>query len=78
MELSRRGFLKLSGAGVGVTALAQIGFSTPAFAAGEELRIAEAMETTTVCPYCSMGCSGRVTPAISPTSRAQRPAALTT
>jgi anaerobic selenocysteine-containing dehydrogenase len=50
MELSRRGFLKLSGAGVGVAALAQIGFSTPAFAADEELRIAEAMETTTVCP----------------------------
>ena len=60
MELSRRGFLKLSGAGVGVAALAQIGFSTPAFAADEELRIAEATETTTVCPYCSMGCSGIV------------------
>jgi len=60
MELTRRGFLKLSGAGVGVAALAQLGFSTPAFAAGEELRITEATETTTVCPYCSMGCSAIV------------------
>jgi formate dehydrogenase major subunit len=60
MELSRRGFLKLSGAGIGVAALAQLGFSTPAFAAGEELRIREATETTTVCPYCSMGCSAIV------------------
>jgi formate dehydrogenase major subunit len=60
MELSRRGFLKLSGAGIGVAALAQLGFSTPAFAASEELRIMEATETTTVCPYCSVGCSAIV------------------
>lgn len=60
MELSRRGFLKLSGAGIGVAALAQLGFSTPAFAAAEELRISEAMESTTVCPYCSLGCSAIV------------------
>jgi formate dehydrogenase major subunit len=60
MELSRRGFLKLSGAGVGVAALAQLGFSTPAYAAGEELRIQSATETTTVCPYCSVGCSAIV------------------
>jgi formate dehydrogenase major subunit len=60
MELSRRGFLKLSGAGIGVAALTQLGFSTPAFAAGEALRISEAKESTTVCPYCSMGCSAIV------------------
>jgi formate dehydrogenase major subunit len=60
MELSRRGFLKLSGAGIGVAALAQLGFSTPAFAAGEALRISEARESTTVCPYCSVGCSAIV------------------
>lgn len=60
MELSRRGFLKLSGAGIGVTALAQLGFSTPALALGEDLRIRDAKETTTVCPYCSIGCSAIV------------------
>jgi formate dehydrogenase major subunit len=60
MELSRRGFLKLSGAGIGVAALAQLGFSTPAFAAGENLRIQQAIETTTVCPFCSVGCSAIV------------------
>lgn len=60
MELSRRGFLKLSGAGIGAAALAQLGFSTPAFAAAEALRISEAAESTTVCPYCSMGCSAIV------------------
>jgi formate dehydrogenase major subunit len=60
MELSRRGFLKLSGAGIGVAALAQLGFSTPAFAAAESLRISEATESTTVCPYCSVGCSAIV------------------
>ncbi|MBC7230482.1 MAG: twin-arginine translocation signal domain-containing protein [Actinobacteria bacterium] len=60
MELSRRSFLKLSGAGIGVTALAQLGFSTTALAAAEELRISEASESTTVCPYCSVGCSAIV------------------
>ncbi len=60
MELSRRSFLKLSGAGIGVAALAQLGFTTPAYAADVELRIREAKESTTVCPYCSMGCSAIV------------------
>lgn len=60
MELSRRGFLKLSGAGIGVAALAQLGFSTPALALADELRIREAKESTTVCPYCSVGCSAIV------------------
>jgi formate dehydrogenase major subunit len=60
MELSRRGFLKLSGAGIGVAALAQLGFSTPAFAVGDALRIQQATETTTVCPFCSVGCSAIV------------------
>lgn len=60
MELTRRGFLKRSGAGIGVVALAQLGYSTPAIAAEEGLRIREAKETTTVCPYCSVGCSAIV------------------
>ena len=52
--------MKLSGAGIGVAALAQLGFSTPAFATAESLRISEAAESTTVCPYCSVGCSAIV------------------
>ena len=60
MELTRRGFLKASGAGIGVAALAQPGFPTAAFADGEKLRIQQAIETTTVCPFCSVGCSAIV------------------
>jgi len=60
MELTRRSCLKLSGAGIGVTALAHLGFTASAYAAGDELRIREAKESTTVCPYCSMGCSAIV------------------
>jgi formate dehydrogenase major subunit len=60
MELTRRGFLKVSGAGIGTIALARLGFNISAYAAGEELRIRTATETTTVCPYCSVGCSAIV------------------
>ncbi len=60
MELTRRGFLKLSGVGLGGLALSQLGFSTPALASGEDLRILTATESTTVCPYCSVGCSAIV------------------
>ncbi len=60
MELSRRNFLKLSGAGIGVAALAQLGFPATALADEKALRISEATESTTVCPYCSMGCSAIV------------------
>ncbi|MHB8781184.1 MAG: twin-arginine translocation signal domain-containing protein, partial [Candidatus Geothermincolia bacterium] len=60
MELTRRGFLKLSGLGLGGLALARLGFSTPALAAAEDLRILTATETTTVCPYCGVGCSAIV------------------
>ncbi|MHB9156135.1 MAG: twin-arginine translocation signal domain-containing protein [Endomicrobiales bacterium] len=60
MELTRRGFLKLSGVGLGGLALSQLGFITPALAAGADLRILTATESTTVCPYCSVGCSAIV------------------
>lgn len=60
MELTRRGFLKLAGAGTGVVALAKLGFDAASLAAGEELRIRRAKETTTVCPYCSVGCAAIV------------------
>ena len=55
MDVSRRDFLKITG---GTLALGSVssGFS-PGEAAAQELRIKNAKQTTTVCPYCSVGCS---------------------
>ncbi len=55
MSVSRRGFLKASIAGgLGVSAL---GFDLkPAYAASRELKIRNAKEYKTVCPYCAVGC----------------------
>jgi len=55
MNVSRRGFLKLSGA---VAAVSGLGLSLkPTAAHAKELKIKYAKETTTICPYCSVGCS---------------------
>ncbi len=55
MELTRRSFLKLSG---GALLLSSLGLNLePAKAYAQELRIKGAKETTTICPYCSVGCS---------------------
>ena len=54
MEVSRRGFLKLSGASV---VLGSLGVNLdPARAYAQQLRIRNAKQTTTICPYCSVGC----------------------
>ena len=54
MGVSRRDFLKFSGAGMAATTL---GLSiAPLEAKAEELAILHAKETTTICPYCSVGC----------------------
>lgn len=55
MDVSRRDFLKITG---GTLALGSVrsGLS-PEEAAAQELRIKNAKQTTTVCPYCSVGCS---------------------
>lgn len=55
MDISRRGFLKLSAVGgLGVSAL---GFDLkPAYAASRQLKIRNAREYKTVCPYCAVGC----------------------
>lgn len=54
MGVSRRNFLKISGAGMAATTL---GLSiAPVEAKAEELSIQHAKETTTICPYCSVGC----------------------
>jgi formate dehydrogenase major subunit len=54
MEVSRRGFLKISGA----TALA-CGQGVPLMpkaAQAQPLKIVYTKETTTICPYCGVGC----------------------
>jgi formate dehydrogenase major subunit len=55
MRVTRRSFLKLSG---GVLAASGIGISLkPVSAYAKPLKIKYAKETTTICPYCSVGCS---------------------
>ena len=55
MSMSRRTFLKASVVGgVGISAL---GFDLrPAYAAVRQLKIRNAREYRTVCPYCAVGC----------------------
>jgi formate dehydrogenase major subunit len=54
MKVSRRSFLQLSALGAGAGAL---GLDlTPAFAAVRQLKIQDAKEFKTVCPYCAVGC----------------------
>ncbi len=55
MGISRRSFLKVSAAGgLGISAL---GFDLkPAYAASRQLKIRNAKEYKTVCPYCAVGC----------------------
>ncbi len=55
MDISRRTFLKVSAAGsAGISAL---GFDLrPAYAASRQLKIRNAREYKTICPYCAVGC----------------------
>jgi len=55
MRVTRRSFLKISGA---VLAAGGIGISIkPVAAYAKPLKIKYAKKTTTICPYCSVGCS---------------------
>ena len=57
MQITRRDFMKISGAAVGGLALSGLGFNlVPVKAYAQELRIRWAKETTTICPYCGVGC----------------------
>ena len=52
IEISRRGFFKLS-----AVAVSALGFDLePARAASRQLKIRNAREYRTVCPYCAVGC----------------------
>jgi formate dehydrogenase major subunit len=56
MEITRRDFLKVSGA-AGTVLLGGLGFDlSPAEAYARELRIKGAKVTTSICCYCSVGC----------------------
>ena len=61
MNISRRGFLKVSGAVGGGVALSSLGFNfSPTRAYADELnkmnRVRIAKQSTTICCYCSCGC----------------------
>lgn len=57
-ELSRRQFLQGSVGGGGALGLAAFGFDAATAAAEvRQLKIQNATETRTVCPYCAVGCS---------------------
>lgn len=59
MKISRRGFLKFTGGSAIAATLAKMGVSLTScqtYLADPALRIKEAKETSTICPYCGSGC----------------------
>ncbi len=57
MDVSRRGFIKLSASSIGATSLTALGFSaTEALAEVRQFKLARTTETRNTCPYCSVGC----------------------
>lgn len=57
MDISRRQFLKFSGASIAGVAFGTLGFDlTPIEAYAYSLRTMHAKQTTTICPYCAVGC----------------------
>ena len=59
IDLSRRGFLKLAGAGVAATSLGAMGFGGAEAAEQARVRafkLASTTETRNTCPYCSVAC----------------------
>jgi len=57
MEMNRRQFLKASGATISGIAIGALGFDvSPIEAYAASLRIMHADQTTTICPYCAVGC----------------------
>lgn len=57
MKLTRRDFLKVSGAATAGLALGGLGFDlSPVHAFSMELRTKDAKETPTICCFCAVGC----------------------
>src|SRR6201991_1964987 len=59
MNLSRRGFIKLTGAGLAASSLGALGFGYTGEALASAVRpykLAAAIETRNTCTYCSVAC----------------------
>jgi len=56
MNLSRRSFLKLTGATAAAATLTGVGLRKASASTGEPLRIKYAKEYPTICTYCGVGC----------------------
>ncbi len=58
MAITRRGFMKMAGAGAACLTLSQLGFDLkPAQAFAAALKTAGAKEVVSICPFCSCGCN---------------------
>ncbi len=63
MRITRRTFFKLSGTSAVGVAIGKLGFDlSPAYAYAVDLKknLKYAKETTTICPYCAVGCGAIV------------------
>src|SRR5262252_191274 len=57
MDMNRRQFFKVCGAGLTGSSLAMMGFSPqPVLAEVRNFKLARTTETRNTCPYCSVGC----------------------
>lgn len=57
MDMNRRHFFRVSGAGLVGSSLVALGFSpTAALAEARNFKLSRATETRSTCPYCSVGC----------------------
>ncbi len=57
MDMNRRQFFRVSGAGLAGSSLVALGFSpTAALAETRQYKLARATETRNTCTYCSVGC----------------------
>ena len=57
MDIDRRRFFRVSGAGLAASSLVALGFSpATALAEARSFKLARATETRNTCPYCSVGC----------------------
>jgi formate dehydrogenase major subunit len=57
MDMNRRQFFRVSGAGLAASSLVALGFSpTAALAETRNFKLSRTTETRNTCPYCSVGC----------------------
>jgi formate dehydrogenase major subunit len=61
MQLTRRQFVQVTGAAAAGVAFSGLGSDlTPVMAHAREIKTKVAKETTTICPYCAVGCGAIV------------------